>query len=268
MPEKLALQEVLGNGAAVDGHEVTPAPRASPVQRARHEFFARATLAGDEHRRLVVGDLGDGPEDVLHGLALGQDLLELVLFADLLAQRAILAPQGFALLCLAQGEDDLVVLERLLHVVVRTGLDRLERVVDIAVRAHHDHRCFVSFGLQRRQQIEPPHLRHAHVGEHDVGSKSVDQSQRLLAAFGRFDLVTLPLQERAQDEPLVLFVIDHQHASHGMQSLPHRLRESANIDDPRGGRLFPDNCTGREDDESMSACRLHASGITGHTLRR
>src|SRR5690242_381489 len=128
MPKKLALQEILGDRTAVDRDEVTGPPRASSVKSARYELFAGPALAGDEHRRLVVGDLGDGPEDLLHGLALRQDLLELMLFADLLAESAVLASQRFALLGLAQSEDDLVVLERLLNVVVGAGFDRLERV--------------------------------------------------------------------------------------------------------------------------------------------
>ena len=43
--------------------------------------------------------------------------------------------------------------------------------------------------LQRGQQIEPAHLRHAHVGEDDVGPERVDQRERLLAALGDLDLV-------------------------------------------------------------------------------
>ena len=125
---------------------------------------------------------------------LARIVLELVLLADLLAQRAVLAPQRLALLGLAQREHDLLGLEGLLDVVVRARLDRLEREIDVAVRAHHDDGGVVALGLERREQIEPAHLGHAHVGEDDVGPERLDQRERLLPAVGRLDLVALALQ--------------------------------------------------------------------------
>ena len=226
--EELALQEILGDGAAVDRHEVTGAPRAPPMQRARDELLARPALAGDEHRGLEVGDLGDGAEDVLHRLALRQNRLELMLFANLFAQRAVFASECLALFGLAQREHDLVVFEGLLHVVVSARLDRLERVVDVAVGAHDDDRRFVTFGLERRQQIEAAHFGHAHVGEHHVGTERVHQRERLFTALGGLDFVPLSLQQRAQDDPLVLFVVDNEHTPHGTQSLPCDTENTAN----------------------------------------
>ncbi len=85
----------------------------SRVDGARDELLADAALARDEHRGLEVGDLRDGPEDVEHLRALGEDRLELVLLPDLLLERAVLAPQRLALLGLAQREHDLVGLEGL-----------------------------------------------------------------------------------------------------------------------------------------------------------
>ncbi len=63
VPEELALEQVLRDGAAVDRDERAAAAAAAPVNRARDELFADAALAGDEHRGLVVGDLRDGLED-------------------------------------------------------------------------------------------------------------------------------------------------------------------------------------------------------------
>ena len=76
----------------------------------------------------------------------------------------------------AQREHDLVGLERLADVVVGAGLHRLEREIDVAVRAHHDDRGRVLLGLERGEQIEAAHLRHAHVGEDDVGAERVDSA--------------------------------------------------------------------------------------------
>ena len=108
--------------------------------------------------------------------ALGEDRLELVLLLDLLLERAVLAAERLALLGLAEREDDLVRLERLAHVVVGAGLHRLDREVDVAVRAHDDDRRRVLLGLERREEIEPAHLRHADVGEDDVGVERVERA--------------------------------------------------------------------------------------------
>src|SRR5690606_31088960 len=116
--KELAFEQVFGDRAAVDGDEGARLAAAALVQGARDELLADAALAGDEHRRLVIGNLRDGAEDGLHRLALRQKLLELVLFADLLAQRPVLASKGLALFRLAKGQDDLFRLEGLLHVVV------------------------------------------------------------------------------------------------------------------------------------------------------
>ena len=109
--------------------------------------------------------------------ALGEDRLELVLLLDLLLERAVLAAQRLALLGLAQREDDLVRLERLAHVVVGARLHRLDGEVDVAVGAHHDDRRRVLLGLERAEQIEPAHARHAHVGEDDVGVERVERAR-------------------------------------------------------------------------------------------
>ena len=46
------------------------------------------------------------------------------------------------------------------------------------------------------------------------GPKRVDERERVLAAVGDLDLVAVLLQERAEDEADVLFVVDDQDAAH------------------------------------------------------
>ena len=64
----------------------------------------------------------------------------------------------------------------------------------------------------------PAHLRHAHVGQDDVGPERVDERERRLAAVGHLDLVAVLAEERAQDEADVLLVVDHQDASHQVRN--------------------------------------------------
>src|SRR5262249_33600832 len=106
--EQLALEEILGDRAAVDRHEWVILAAASGVHRAGDELLAHAALSLDQHRRLEVGDLGDGAEDLRHRRALREDRLELALLLDLLLQRPVLPAERLALLCLAERKDDLV----------------------------------------------------------------------------------------------------------------------------------------------------------------
>ena len=185
------------------------------MQRARHELLADAALAADEHRRLEVADLGDRLEDRHHFGALRENRLELLLVANLLFERAIFAAQRLALLGLAQHEEHLFRLERLWDVVVGAGLHRLERHIDVAVRAHDDDGGRVLFGLQRREQVEPAHFGHANVGEDEVGAEHIELRERVFAVVRDLGLVAIFAEDRPQHEADVLFVINDQHATHG-----------------------------------------------------
>ncbi len=105
-------------------------------------------------------------------------------------------------------------LEGLLDVVVGPRLDRIQREIDVAVRAHHDDGGFVALRLQRGQEIEAAHLGHADVGEDDVGAEGVDERERFFAALGGLDFVALSLQQGTQNETQVLFVVDHENPAH------------------------------------------------------
>src|SRR5690606_23368371 len=74
--EELALEERLGDRAAVHGHEAPLLAGAAYVERAGHELLARAALALDQHRRRVGGRLLDRAVDAGHRLALADHLLE------------------------------------------------------------------------------------------------------------------------------------------------------------------------------------------------
>ena len=65
--KKFALEQVLGDRRRVDGHDRATRALAVLVQRMRHQFFARATLASDEHRDVALRQAPDSTEHVLHG---------------------------------------------------------------------------------------------------------------------------------------------------------------------------------------------------------
>src|SRR6185503_10621047 len=84
VPEELALEQVLREGAAVDRDEISVLPRTVLVNGARHEFLPRSGLAVDEHRNLGRDHLLHQLDHALHPRALPDQ--EAV--ADVLLERA------------------------------------------------------------------------------------------------------------------------------------------------------------------------------------
>ena len=76
MAEQLRFQQVLRDGAAVDGDEGLLGARRPPVQLARDQLLARAGLARDQHRNVRGRHLLHLAEDVLHDLRGAEDLAE------------------------------------------------------------------------------------------------------------------------------------------------------------------------------------------------
>jgi len=64
--EKLAFQQRLGNGAAIQGDERPAAAIAEAVQLHGYQFLARARLALDANADIVRCDLTNQLEDLLH----------------------------------------------------------------------------------------------------------------------------------------------------------------------------------------------------------
>ena len=64
--EELALEELLGDGGAVDGDERRRRARAVLVDGAGDELLAGAALAGDEDGHVLRGDAADGLVDLEH----------------------------------------------------------------------------------------------------------------------------------------------------------------------------------------------------------
>ena len=71
--EELALEQLLGDGRAVDGDEALRAALAVVMDGAGDQFLARAALAGDHDRRVAVRDAADHLEDLLHGRRFADD---------------------------------------------------------------------------------------------------------------------------------------------------------------------------------------------------
>ncbi|KFB70467.1 MAG: hypothetical protein AW09_004436 [Candidatus Accumulibacter phosphatis] len=59
VPEQLAFDQIVGDGATVDRNERCAAARPRIVDGTRRQFLASSGLALDEYRRIASGKLGD-----------------------------------------------------------------------------------------------------------------------------------------------------------------------------------------------------------------
>ena len=87
MPEELALEQGLGDGRAVHGNERSIGALAVRVDGPGDELLAGAALARDENDGVGRRDLHDAPEHVADGLGPADDVLEMVLFLELLGEK-------------------------------------------------------------------------------------------------------------------------------------------------------------------------------------
>ena len=166
VPEELALQQIFGNGSRVDGNKRAFVARVATgrvfVQSTRHQFFARATLAGDHHGHIALAQTANGAKHILHGGRLAQHF-----------GRGILR-FGLGLLALAFTQSPTNQLhrfgqiKRLGQVLKRASLKGRHRTVQIRKRRHDDdgQRWQTLFDLG--EQIESRAARHADVADQNL----------------------------------------------------------------------------------------------------
>ena len=90
MTKQLRLEQVLRQGAAVDGHERMVLPIAVEMQPARDQFLAGAAFAYDQHCAVRVGHLVNKIINLLHLPAGADNVLETITILQLLPQINVL----------------------------------------------------------------------------------------------------------------------------------------------------------------------------------
>jgi hypothetical protein len=139
VPEQFALEQLFRNGRAIHRQEWLFMPVAMMIDRARHQFFARAALARNQCRRIRPRQLADQFEHLLHGLASADDS-KFVIF--LFEQRLVRNHLAHVAGGFERIEDDVFQLrdiERLQQVVVRSELHRFDRGLRGAVSGHENY---------------------------------------------------------------------------------------------------------------------------------
>ena len=217
--------------------------RTAIVNRARDQLLARTRFAGNQHGALGFGDAFGAPDHAHHGPAPPDDAVVIELFVAFAEQVSILRPQPLMIERTADDDQQFVDFERLLQIVERAELHRLDRAFHGGVRRHHHHlrpfpalRCRTdALGgspvapLRRRRgaariadvgpafapghefanQVEAARLRHDVVDDEDVERPFGEQPERL-TGIGRFDDFMSRRSKRAPERLQDFFLVVHE----------------------------------------------------------
>ena len=198
--EQLGFEQRLGHGGAVHLDERHVALRAAIVDRARDHLLAGAGLARDEHRAPRLGDDFGRPDDLLHPPAAADDAVVIELGVALADEVPVLGAQALVLERAAGDDEQLVDFERLLQVVERAELHRLDRALDRRVRGHHQD--LRPLGRRRRRVHLADELQPAELGHQVVDDQQVEQPLRQQPLrFARAAVATTSCLRRAAPAP-------------------------------------------------------------------
>jgi hypothetical protein len=176
--EQLALEQMLGESRAVDRDEGPLGATASLVQRSRHEFLARTTLAGDEHRRIAFRDALDDLIDALHFRTRPEQVVERAGSRDGGPQALHLFTELVMLERAIQRYDDGIHVERLRDEVVSTGPDRRDRGVHAPVSGDDDDRNVRTIRHDPLAELYSGGRAEVQIGDHDAEVFSLHGRER------------------------------------------------------------------------------------------
>jgi hypothetical protein len=208
--------------------------------------------------------MDDQVEHLLHARAAADDAGELVILRlQVLAQRRVLGEQSLALDGVAQHDQHFVVLERLGDVVEGAALHRGNGVLHRRKRRDHEHRQVFIDLLQLVERLHPVHSGHHHVDDRGIEWQRLGQLETLGRRRREPDVVTLARQERLEDLPHDLFVVDDQDGTVAAHiSLTLQLACGGGVAHVRTLRPPVVRCI------SALTCITHTSEVTGVIPRR
>ena len=208
--EELALDELPGEGRAVDLHERPAAAGAVVVEGVRDELLAGAARAAHQHGEVGVGHFSNHVEHPLHGGAPADDALELVGALDLLLQTAEVPPEGDALEDALDGQLELVVVERLWQVVGGAELHRFDRDLLRAEGGDHDDRGLRGVLPRPAEHVHAARLLEAQVRDHDVVRALREPAEGVLGRERGVHVVSAPGEQSLDGDADGALVVDDQ----------------------------------------------------------
>src|SRR5512135_2603444 len=160
MAEELGFDQTVGNRAAVHGHEPPTRPHAVRVDGARHEFLARAALAGHEYVRLARRRMAHDAEGLTDLRAVADDVLKGVPRLELRPEYEIFPFEPPLVKRPPYRDPDLVRGEGFGDIVVDPFLDRVHGRGDRAEGSNDDEDAVRRGVLDGVVQFKSGHLRH------------------------------------------------------------------------------------------------------------
>ena len=233
VPKQLRLQEIVGEGGAVDVGELMLGARRVVVKRLRGQVFPRSRLPREQHRRVGGRAKGlDGIANPHDGVTLSQNTLDgvllLLLGLDLL--QLLLGP--IEVDRLLQERPHLFQIDRLLEIVERPLLHGLHCRLHRGVGRHDNNGNVQPPLLEGLHQLHAVHLRHHHVRDHHVGRSGavVERLQHRQRVQVRLDLIAIPLQHVGEEIANLRLVVNYVdaliHTGKGMRVGDARLESS------------------------------------------
>ncbi len=168
MPEQLAFQQGVRQGATVDLHEGLSGARRIVVYSPRDHCLARAAFSGKQDRGVCAGDNLDLIQDLLHLLVLADEIFELEAHVELPAELIVLFQQLLVLQCALHGQVDLFIGNGLREVVEGSHLNGLHGIFDAPVAGEHDDRRGQAVLVYMFQQVETIAIPQFDIGQEDL----------------------------------------------------------------------------------------------------
>ncbi len=170
VPEQLALEQVLRQRRAVDGHERPVAARALIVDGARDQLLAGSALAEEQHRGVGGGHRRDEAEDVTNARRLADDAAQMAGACQLALELAGMSAQAAMRNRSLDGEQEQVGHGKgLLDIIVGPEPHGIYRRLHGGVAGHDDHRQLQRALAELCQQAQAVQIAgHDQVGEHDI----------------------------------------------------------------------------------------------------
>ena len=219
--EQLALQQLLGQRGTRDVDEGTAGPVAVVVDGFRGQVLAGSGLASQEHGRgRTCRDARQQRLDLRHRRRRPDDGVESVFTTLCRPKRPDLAAKTAGLERLLDEQHDFIEVERLVDVVVRTALHRLDGVLDRRKRRHENDQRLRRLLLDMLQHTESVAVRQLEIEQDQVDIRR-GLFDGCCRRSGLEDVVSLLLQallERPAQQRLV--VDDQQRGTGHLCSIP------------------------------------------------
>src|SRR5688572_14810098 len=209
--EQLTLDQVLRNRRAVDLDERALDAVRVVVNRVGDQLLARAVLALDQDVRVAGGHALDELEEILHLLALPDDVREAVLAANLLLELLVLGALLRAVDRLAEHVEQAFLTDGLLQEIEGPGLSRFDRTGDGPLAADdHDFRPRIDV-LQPTEELDAVEVGQHQIGDHDVRPPLLENLFAPRADERRPDLVPLRLDDHLEPFGHRRLIVDRKH---------------------------------------------------------